>query len=145
MYTLDPSGCSEFDIFMDELDDHDGFELEFQDDPSDALDPRTDDDDHMEVESDQESTEALDENEDGLDESSDEMEGGRPSTPPVVDHIEKMVISFLTQLAFPGKRKKENESAGSSSESDDESPEKRRRKYSVQIHLIDRKKTEVDG
>lgn len=153
MHTFGPDR-PDFDIFMEELDDD--FELEFQD-RDDALETPgrsladASDDMNVELESDRESSTSLNKNEDDKPcESSDEMASEsdletRPSTPPVIEHIEKMVIAFLTQLAFPGKGKQEDQSDGHSSESDEEAPEKRRRKYSVEIHLADRKKMEVDG
>lgn len=60
----------------------------------------------------------------------------------VVNHIEEMVLSFLTQLAFPGGLKTED---GSSVQSDDESKKvPSRADYKVEIRLTDRKKEDTE-
>ncbi|KAH9484960.1 Meiotic recombination protein SPO11 [Psilocybe cubensis] len=61
---------------------------------------------------------------------------------PVIARIEDMVLSFLNQLAFPGKRKDDDEL---SDRSDPTEKTLSRSDYKITIPLVDRTKSQVDG
>ena len=62
--------------------------------------------------------------------------------PVAVQHIEDMVLSFLTQLAIPGGFEENKDSA---EESDLENTHISRSKYKIEIRLADRKKVDSQG
>jgi hypothetical protein len=80
--------------------------------------------------------------------------------PPVIDHIENMVLLFLKQLAMPGRADEDTDATDSSTDSDacdDENDKEKgteninsRRKlkqadYKIEIPLADRRKRGRDG
>lgn len=64
------------------------------------------------------------------------------ASPPVIDHIEDMVLSFLSQLAFPGKHK-DKEELSERSDAANKAPS--RSDYKIIIPLVDRRKSQVEG
>lgn len=61
---------------------------------------------------------------------------------PVIERIEDMVLSFLSQLAFPGKQKDEDDL---SERSDPANKAPSRSHYKITIPLVDRRKGQVYG